>query len=65
MLLKRIQAGTGWNCILQQSLKIWQGIYMLENDNYKLEWGAWKIQGQNKGKYKENTDSNVLNYMLK
>jgi len=38
---------------------------MLENDNYKLEWGAWKIQGQNKGKYKENTDSNVLNYMLK
>lgn len=37
---------------------------MLENDNYKLEWGAWKTQGQKKGKHKENTDSNVLNYML-
>lgn len=63
MVLKRVRAGVGWN-YFEQSLKIWQGIYMLENGNYKLEWGAWKTQGQKKGKHKENTDSNVLNYML-
>lgn len=37
--------GKCWKCVLQQSLKIWLGIYMLGNDTYKLGWEAWKIQG--------------------
>lgn len=37
--------GKRWKRVLQQSLKILLGIYVLENDTYKLGWEAWKIPG--------------------